>query len=56
MASNIYHDWLWYPTKGAAIIRRFHRTKWGRYFLQRYGRPGGRPAAAASGATQDAAR
>ncbi len=43
LASNIYHDWLWYPIVGRAIIRRFHRTKWGRYFLDRYGSPGSKP-------------
>ncbi|MGD8374606.1 MAG: DUF362 domain-containing protein [Acidobacteriota bacterium] len=53
MASNIYHDWLWYPTVGASIIRKFHRTKWGRHFLDRYGRPGG---SAASRAAESAAR
>ena len=30
MASNIYHDLLWYPTVGKAKIRKFNRTKWGR--------------------------
>jgi len=32
LASNIYHDWLWYPTVGRARIRRFERTEWGRLF------------------------
>lgn len=32
MASNIYHDLLWYPTVGKSIIRRFSRTEWGRLF------------------------
>jgi uncharacterized protein (DUF362 family) len=32
MASNIYHDCLWYPTIGRSIIRRYARTKWGRLF------------------------
>jgi uncharacterized protein (DUF362 family) len=40
MASNFYHDGLWYPTVGRSIIRRYQRTKWGRYFLERYGDPG----------------
>ncbi|MBI3628886.1 MAG: DUF362 domain-containing protein [Candidatus Rokubacteria bacterium] len=31
-ASNVYHDWLWYPTIGAARIREFSRTPWGRLF------------------------
>ena len=52
LASNIYHDWLWYPTIGKAIIRRFYRTKWGRHFLDRYGRPGGRVAPTGAGARE----
>ncbi|MCK4625506.1 MAG: DUF362 domain-containing protein [Phycisphaerae bacterium] len=32
MASNIYHDWIWYPTVGRAIIRKFSRTEWGQLF------------------------
>ncbi|MEE8183714.1 MAG: hypothetical protein V3T95_00240, partial [Acidobacteriota bacterium] len=36
MASNIYHDWLWYPLIGQARIRRFGRTDWGRLFQDRY--------------------
>lgn len=31
-ASNVYHDWLWYPTVGQKIIREFRRTEWGRLF------------------------
>lgn len=31
-ASNLYHDWLWYPTIGRARIRRFRQTEWGRLF------------------------
>ena len=31
-ASNVYHDWLWYPTVGQAIIRRYNQTPWGRLF------------------------
>jgi uncharacterized protein (DUF362 family) len=31
-ASNVYHDWLWYPTVGRARIRQFRRTEWGRLF------------------------
>jgi hypothetical protein len=37
IASNIYHDWLWYPTVGRSRIRAFQRTKWGRFFDDRYG-------------------
>ncbi len=40
MASNFYHDGLWYPTVGRSIIRRYQKTKWGRYFMDRYGDPG----------------
>ncbi len=32
LASNIYHDWLWYPTIGRATIRRFEHTPWGQLF------------------------
>jgi hypothetical protein len=28
-ASNLYHDWLWYPTVGQWRIRKFRRTSWG---------------------------
>jgi len=31
-ASNVYHDWLWYPTVGRRRIRRFRQTEWGRLF------------------------
>jgi hypothetical protein len=34
-ASNLYHDWLWYPTIGRARIRGFRRTPWGELF-ERY--------------------
>ena len=32
MASNIYHDLMWYPTVGQARIRAFNRTEWGSLF------------------------
>ncbi len=32
MASNIYHDLIWYPTVGKSIIRRFAKTEWGQLF------------------------
>jgi uncharacterized protein (DUF362 family) len=32
MASNIYHDMIWYPTIGQARIREFMRTEWGTLF------------------------
>ncbi|MBI2204619.1 MAG: DUF362 domain-containing protein [Candidatus Rokubacteria bacterium] len=34
-ASNVYHDWLWYPTVGRSRIRAFSDTPWGRLF-ERY--------------------
>jgi len=33
-ASNVYHDWFWYPTIGRGIINRFSKTKWGQLFEQ----------------------
>jgi hypothetical protein len=35
MASNIYHDWFWYPTVGKSIIRKYSKTEWGQLF-ERY--------------------
>jgi uncharacterized protein (DUF362 family) len=37
MASNIYHDWLWYPIVGKSRIRAYRNTKWGKLFDSRYG-------------------
>jgi len=34
MASNFYHDVLWYPTVGRSIIRKFSATEWGRLFKE----------------------
>lgn len=34
LASNIYHDFLWYPTVGRKRIRDFSRTEWGRLWKQ----------------------
>jgi uncharacterized protein (DUF362 family) len=34
LASNIYHDLLWYPTIGRGRIKRFMDTEWGRVFEQ----------------------
>ena len=31
-ASNVYHDWIWYPTIGQSRIRKFRQTEWGRLF------------------------
>ncbi|MBN2288233.1 MAG: DUF362 domain-containing protein [Candidatus Glassbacteria bacterium] len=30
--SAFYHDYLWYPTRGRSIVRRWLKTKWGRLF------------------------
>jgi len=35
-ASNVYHDWMWYPTVGRSRIRSFDRTEWGRLRHDRY--------------------
>lgn len=32
LASNIYHDLLWYPTVGKKRIREFNKTEWGKLF------------------------
>lgn len=32
MASNVYHDFMWYPTVGQARIRDFMKTEWGALF------------------------
>ena len=34
-ASNLYHDYLWYPTIGKKTIREFMKTEWGQLF-QKY--------------------
>lgn len=39
-ASNIYHDYLWYPTIGRSRIAAFRKTPWGRLFDDHYGGPG----------------
>jgi len=31
-ASNLYHDFLWYPLIGRARINQFKKTEWGRLF------------------------
>jgi hypothetical protein len=31
-ASNVYHDWMWYPTIGRKLIRAFGKTGWGKLF------------------------
>jgi len=36
-ASNLYHDFIWYPTLGRLKISRFRETKWGRFLENRYG-------------------
>jgi uncharacterized protein (DUF362 family) len=35
MASNLYHDYFWYPIIGRARINQFKKTEWGRLF-ERY--------------------
>jgi len=32
LASNIYHDYLWYPTIGKNLIKKFMGTDWGKLF------------------------
>ena len=34
-ASNVFHDWLWYPTVGRSRIRKFLNTEWGQ-LLKKY--------------------
>jgi uncharacterized protein (DUF362 family) len=34
LASNIYHDFIWYPTIGRKRIRAFNRTEWGRLWKE----------------------
>ncbi len=33
-ASNVYHDFFWYPTVGKSRIRAFSQTEWGKLFDQ----------------------
>ena len=33
-ASNVYHDWLWYPTVGRSRVRSFEKTEWGQLLKQ----------------------
>jgi len=33
LASNIYHDLIWYPTVGKKRIRRFKKTEWGQLWM-----------------------
>jgi uncharacterized protein (DUF362 family) len=40
LASNIYHDAIWYPLIGRPRIREFKVTKWGRFMEERYGAGG----------------
>ncbi len=35
LASNIYHDWIWYPSTGRYRIRKFAKTNWGKLW-QKY--------------------
>ncbi|MEM2240171.1 MAG: DUF362 domain-containing protein [Candidatus Bathyarchaeia archaeon] len=34
LASNVYHDYIWYPTIGRIRMRRFFKTNWGRLWLK----------------------
>jgi uncharacterized protein (DUF362 family) len=34
-ASNVYHDFFWYPTIGRKMIRKFAKTEWGKLW-ERY--------------------
>jgi uncharacterized protein (DUF362 family) len=47
-ASNLYHDWLWYPTVGQCRIRRFYRSEWGA-LAEAYRRPAAPGAALSAG-------
>ncbi len=29
-ASNVYHDFMWYPTVGKKKIRKFSQSEWGK--------------------------
>lgn len=33
-ASNVYHDWMWYPTVGRHRIKAFEKTDWGELWLK----------------------
>jgi uncharacterized protein (DUF362 family) len=33
IASNIYHDFLWYPIIGRKRIKEFNKTEWGKLFV-----------------------
>ncbi|MFA9452758.1 MAG: DUF362 domain-containing protein [Candidatus Aminicenantaceae bacterium] len=34
LASNVYHDLLWYPTVGRTRIKQFSRTEWGKLWQE----------------------
>jgi hypothetical protein len=34
LASNIYHDGIWYPTVGRHRIKKFEKTAWGDLWLR----------------------
>ncbi len=38
MASNLYHDWFWFPLIGFARVRKFLKTPWGKLWKS-YQRP-----------------
>ncbi|MDP8239647.1 MAG: DUF362 domain-containing protein [Candidatus Hatepunaea meridiana] len=35
-ASYIYHDFVWYKLKSAPVLDAFSKTKWGKFFDERY--------------------
>jgi hypothetical protein len=37
-ASNVYHDYMWYPTIGKKRINEFSQTAWGKLFEEYAGR------------------
>ncbi|HLA40615.1 MAG TPA: DUF362 domain-containing protein [Candidatus Glassbacteria bacterium] len=32
LGSALYHDWLWYPTRGRKIVKQWQGTRWGELF------------------------
>ena len=34
LASNLYHDFIWYPFIGKPRITKFMETEWGKLFQQ----------------------
>ncbi len=40
LASYLYHDFIWYPTKSRKPLNEFYETQWGKLFNERYGPAG----------------